>query len=258
MKKTGLTPTNRFSDRVSNYIKYRPGYPSEIIAYLKSKKILDNNSVIADIGSGTGKLTEIFLKNKNIVYGVEPNEAMRKDGEKVLKRHKTFRSIKGTAENTTLPDKSIDLIIAGQAFHWFKLKETKREFGRILKNKGHVALIWNDRDAGNRGKESFLGEYEDILVKFGSDFKKVRQNNISKKTFNNFFKNKYRLKKFYNYQLFDYKGLKGRLLSSSYIPLKPGKKFDSMLDSLKALFDRYKKNGKVKFEYICEIYTGKI
>ena len=201
---------------------------------------------------------EIFLKNKNTVYGIEPNDAMRKGGEKVLKRFRNFRSIKGTAENTSLPYKSIDLIIAGQAFHWFKLPETKKEFRRILKRDGNVVLIWNDRDAGDPGIDTFLGEYEKILIKFGSDFKKVRQNNIDKKTFDVFFKKKYQVKEFYNYQVFDYIGLKGRLLSSSYIPLKAGKKFDLMLENLKELFDKYKKNGKIKFEYICEIYAGKI
>ncbi len=261
MKKTDsikLEPTNRFSNRVENYIKYRPGYPVEIPHYLKSKKVLVDDSVIADIGSGTGKLTEIFLGNGNTVYGIEPNKEMRKGGEKVLKKYKNFISINGCAEDTALTDSSIDLIVAGQAFHWFRIKETKKEFKRILKRNGNVVLIWNDRIIDNPKSETFLGNYESLLVEFGSDFKKVRQNNIDKKTFSNFFKNKYSIKEFYNYQIFDFKGLKGRLLSSSYIPVTPGKRYDMMIAKLRELFDKYQQNGKVKFDYICELYSGKI
>lgn len=219
---------------------------------------MNNNSVVADIGSGTGKLTQIFLDNGNIVFGVEPNKEMRRGGERVLKSYKNFTSINGTAENTTLPDKSIDLIIAGQAFHWFKIKETKLEFNRILKKNGYVVLIWNDRETVNPKNKSFLGEYESLLIEFGTDFKKVRKNNIDSKTFGKFFTNKYNLKKFTNYQIFDFKGLKGRLLSSSYIPIDRGKLYDDMIAGLKNLYLRYENNGKVKFDYICEVYSGKI
>lgn len=253
-----ISPTTRFSNRVGNYIKYRPGYPADIIKYLCSKRIMNNNSVIADIGSGTGKLTQIFLDSGNHVLGVEPNKEMRKGGEKVLKAYENFTSINGTAENTTLPDKSVDLIIAGQAFHWFKINETKHEFNRILKKNGFVVLIWNDRESDHPNNRTFLGEYESLLIKFGTDFKKVRKNNINQKTFKKFFKNRFRLKKFTNYQIFDFRGLKGRLLSSSYIPTEPGKLYDKMIASLRALFLKYQNKGKVKFDYICEVYSGKI
>jgi ubiquinone/menaquinone biosynthesis C-methylase UbiE len=219
---------------------------------------LNKNSVITDIGSGTGKLTEIFLKNKNTVYGIEPNSAMRKGGEKVLKKYKNFISLNGSAENTGLPANSVDIIAAGQAFHWFRIKETKIEFRRILKKEGYAVLIWNDRVTDNPKKKSFLGEYETLLIKFGTDFKKVRKNNIDNKTFNKFFKNKYNLKKFYNYQIFDFKGLKGRLLSSSYIPTERGKLYNDMIEELKKLYFKYQNKGKVKFDYICEVYSGKI
>ncbi len=109
----------RFSSRVENYIKYRPNYPTDIIPFLKSASVLTDSSLIADIGSGTGKLTELFLQNGNTVFGIEPNQGMRAASERLLQAYLNFRSMDGTAEQTTLADSSIDLITAGQAFHWF-------------------------------------------------------------------------------------------------------------------------------------------
>ena len=132
---------NRFSNRVENYIKYRPDYPNEVIAFLKIQKLLTAESVIADIGSGTGISTELFLKQGNVVAGVEPNKEMREAGERLLKKYSNFKSIDATAENTTLENKSIDLVIAGQAFHWFDKEKSKKEFQRILKPNGTVVLM---------------------------------------------------------------------------------------------------------------------
>ena len=127
-----LDPKKRFSSRVENYIKYRPKYPQEIIKYLKEKQILHDNSIVADIGSGTGILSEIFLKNGNLVYGIEPNAEMRNAGEVFLKKYSKFISKEGSAESTGLSELSVDIITAGQAFHWFNLEQTRKEFLRIL------------------------------------------------------------------------------------------------------------------------------
>ncbi|MGZ6555184.1 MAG: class I SAM-dependent methyltransferase, partial [Bacteroidia bacterium] len=136
---------NRFSNRVENYVKFRPDYPAEIIPFLKQHLILNSESVVADIGSGTGISAELFLKNGNVVYGVEPNKEMREAGERLLKGYPNFYSVDATAENTTLPTDDIDLIIAGQAFHWFDKQKCRTEFHRILKPTGTVILMWNDR-----------------------------------------------------------------------------------------------------------------
>ncbi len=133
--------TTRFSNRVDNYVKYRPHYPAAVIDYLKKEKVLKDNYVIADIGSGTGISSELFLKNGNTVYGIEPNKEMREGGEKYLSGFKNFISINGTAEDTTLKENSIDVITAGQAFHWFDMVKAKKEFKRILKTNGYVVLI---------------------------------------------------------------------------------------------------------------------
>src|ERR1041385_6863394 len=137
--------TERFSDRVENYVKYRPHYPREILTALEQLAGLTPTCALADIGSGTGISAELFLEYGNAVYGIEPNNAMRKAGEAYLSRFPKFKSIDGTAETTMLSDASVDLIIAGQAFHWFDVERSRTEFKRILKPGGWAALFWNDR-----------------------------------------------------------------------------------------------------------------
>src|SRR5262249_24618794 len=137
--------TQRFSSRVENYIKYRPGYPKDVIETLQSECGLIPDSIIADVGSGTGILTEMFLRNGNVVYGIEPNREMREAAARLLKDYPRFRSLSAQAEETTLDDASVDFITAGQAFHWFDRKKTRVEFARILKPRGRVSLIWNER-----------------------------------------------------------------------------------------------------------------
>src|SRR5262249_44040345 len=138
-------PTRRFSSRVENYVRFRPGYPKEIITMLKSECGLNSQSVIVDIGSGTGKLTELFLENGNPVFGVEPNQDMREAGERLLKSFPNFKSVGATAEETTLPNACAEFIVAGQAFHWFDRARCRKEFGRILRPGGWAVLVWNDR-----------------------------------------------------------------------------------------------------------------
>ena len=247
--------TTRFSDRVENYIKYRPGYPAEIIDYLKSEGILKNDSMIADIGSGTGISTELFLKNGNTVYAIEPNKQMREAAERLLNGYSNFISVNGVAENTTLPDSSNDLLTAGQAFHWFDISKTKDEFKRILKPEGNVALLWNERKINST---PFLTDYENLLLKYGTDYKSVRHENIDDKKLSEFFDKGYKTKTFPNQQVFDFEGLKGRLLSSSYAPNESNPNYKQMIEALKQIFETHQQNGKVLFEYDTNIYTGKL
>ena len=201
-KKFLQDPKKRFSTRVEKYIKYRPRYPQEIIKFLKEKKILSVNSIIADIGSGTGILSELFLKEGNLVYGVEPNIDMRKAGENFLSKYSKFVSIEGSAELTTLKSKSIDIITAGQAFHWFNLEKTRSEFIRILKPDNWVILIWNRRKTETN---IFLKDYEKFLLMYGTDYKAIEK---SKLDFDKFFGTNHKYEKviFDNYQIFDYDG----------------------------------------------------
>jgi SAM-dependent methyltransferase len=252
-KKFTKDPKKRFSDRVENYIKYRPSYPQEIVEFLKNNEILFPDSVIADIGSGTGILSKIFLKECNLVYGIEPNIDMRSAGASFLKYFSNFVSINGSAENTTLEDNSIDIITAGQAFHWFNLERSKSEFLRILKPDGWVVLIWNRR---KKDTNPFLIEYEEFLLKYGTDYKAIEK---SKLDFDKFFgDNNYKRKNFDNYQIFDYEGLEGRLLSTSYIPLNDNPEYNNMLFELKRLFEQYQEIGQLKFEYDTEVFYGRL
>ncbi len=251
-----MNTLSRFSDRVDNYIKYRPDYPDEIVTFLKENNLLTEESILADIGSGTGISAEPFLNNGNKVYGIEPNKEMRVAAEKLLVEFKNFKSLDATAENTTLENNSIDLIIAGQAFHWFDKEKSKNEFKRILKQDGTVVLMWNDRRTDST---PFLREYEDFLNQFATDYLEVNHKNIDETVFNNFFgKQNYALKSFDNYQYFDFEGLKGRVLSSSYMPNQEHKDYALMIEELKELYTRFEKNGQVVLEYDTNIYYGKL
>ncbi len=256
-KKFKQDPKKRFSSRVERYIKYRPNYPQEVIEFLKKEGILNSNSIIADIGSGTGILSELFLKEGNKVFGVEPNIDMRKAGEKLLDKYSNFISIDGSAEDTKLDDNSIDLITVGQAFHWFHLEDARKEFMRILKPKGWVILIWNRR---KKLTNAFLKEYEKFLLKYGTDYKVIEK---SKLDFDKFFYNnkkerKYNRITFDNYQKFNYEGLEGRLLSTSYIPLSDHPKYNDMIKDLKSLFEKFQENGYIRFDYNTEVIYGQL
>lgn len=243
-------PKKRFSSRVENYIKYRPRYPPELIEFMISKNILSIQSNIADIGSGTGILSELFLKNGNKVYGVEPNTEMRNAAEKILQNYPNFISTDGSAEDTGLQENSIDLITVGQAFHWFNVDRTKREFKKILKSTGYIGLIWNNRRKTGKG---FSSQYEEFVSKYGTDYKVVRK---SEKNVNDFYH--YQRKVFYNYQDLDFVGLKGRLLSVSYIPLEGHPNYKNMLKDLQIIFDENEQSGKVRIEYDTEILYGQL
>ncbi|MFW9988406.1 MAG: class I SAM-dependent methyltransferase [Candidatus Odinarchaeota archaeon] len=250
-------PKKRFSSRVERYIKFRPSYPKEVIPFLKEKLILSNDSVIADIGSGTGILTELFLKEGNKVYGVEPNIDMRKAGEIQLSKYSNFTSIEGSAENSSLDPKSVDIITVGQAFHWFDLEKTRIEFSRILKPNGWIVLIWNRRD---NQKNEFLKDYEEFINKYGTDYKYVKKRILDYQKFfgGDYSEKSYQIQKFYNSQIFDYEGLEGRVLSTSYLPLDDHPSFNSMIIDLKKLFKKHQLNDLVKFEYNTAVIYGRL
>lgn len=247
---------NRFSGRVGNYIKYRPHYPAEVFDFLEMEGIISGGFVIADVGSGTGISAEPLLKRGYKVYGIEPNKEMREASENILKEYDHFKSISSTAESTTLENNSVNTILAGQAFHWFDKEKSKKEFKRILKTNGQVVLMWNDRRTDTT---DFLKVYEDFLQMFGTDYKEVNHKNTQdNKIFNEFFGGSFKEKSFYNYQNVDFTGLKGRVLSSSYMPDKGHRDFDFMINILKKIFIRYQENGKVRLDYDTKIYYGQL
>jgi len=240
----------RFSDRVEDYVKYRPGYPKAIL----SKLGLQRDWVIADIGSGTGISTELFLQEGNRVYAVEPNDDMRAKAEELLSHYPGFVSVNGTAEATGLPAGSVDVIVAGQAFHWFDPVRTRQEFVRIARPGARVALIWNERLM----ETPFETDYEELILRYAGDYTTINHKNISDVQIGEFFRPEpYVLDQFANGQDFDFAGLKGRLLSSSYIP-KEGERFTGMMSELRTLFDKYASGGMVRVRYDTKMYRGVI
>jgi len=249
-------PKQRFTDRVENYIRYRPSYPAEVLKLLQSECGLTRKSVVADIGSGTGILSQLFLQNGNKVYGVEPNAEMCAAGERILAEYKSFSSIPGSAEQTRLPAASVDLIVAGQAFHWFDRPRARAEFERILKPGGWVVLLWNNRLTDTT---PFLRAYEDLLMRCGTDYAQVDHKNITGEVLQEFFQHRdFKLKTFPNQQAFDFDGLRGRALSSSYIPAEAHPSHAPFMQELKRIFEAHNHSGAVTFEYATQVYYGRL
>ncbi|MCC6411814.1 MAG: class I SAM-dependent methyltransferase [Saprospiraceae bacterium] len=242
--------TSRFSNRVQDYIRYRPTYPKAITDLLRTEAELTPQSVIADIGSGTGFSSLLFLENGHTVYGVEPNGPMRLAAEKMLAGYASFKSIDGTAEYTTLPDASVDVVFCAQAFHWFDREKTKTEFSRILRNNGGTVLVWNERD----NQDPFTRAYGEAMAVLIPDFTNTHRQEISDDEIRAFFTpndmRKFVLK---NQQELDLPGLKGRLLSSSYVP-QSGPVYDALMEAMDALFDAFASNALVTMVYETRIY----
>ncbi|MES1218979.1 MAG: class I SAM-dependent methyltransferase [Bacteroidota bacterium] len=245
--------TSRFSNRVEDYVKYRPGYPAEIVTWLQENYNLLPGHLIADIGSGTGISSMLFLKAGYNVLGIEPNKEMREMSVKLLAQYPHFLAIDGTAEATSLRDKSIDAIICGQAFHWFNTQKTKPEFTRVLKKNVILVLIWTERLTDT----AFEKEYDQLIIKHGNDYLKVDHRNINTDQIASFFEPQVcELKIFANEQVFDFDGLKGRLLSSSYMPALNEPGYDNMIIDLCNLFEKYQENDTIKITYDTKVYAG--
>jgi SAM-dependent methyltransferase len=216
---------------------------------------------IADIGSGTGILTELFLENGNPIFAVEPNEPMRRQAEKALSQHKNFQSISATAEATTLPAQSVDFVLAGQAFHWFDRPRARTEFLRILKPAGQVLLIWNER-AKVDSADGFSAAYDSVVREFETDWHKVHHEQYTgpdSPAITEFFSpGSFNLETFDNPQPLDLDLLIARALSSSYLPLPGQPGCDKMLARLREIFDRFAANGKVVQPYTTKLYHGRL
>ncbi len=242
--------TRKFSDRVQDYVKYRPPYPEQLIGLLNQYIGLDRTKIVADIGSGTGISSVPFLQNGNMVYGVEPNDEMRQAQEILLAGYGNFVSVNGTAESTNLKSEIADLIFCGQAFHWFDREHCKKEFFRILKYGGNIVLAWNFR----RSKTRFLQDYEQILVNNLENYRNSHHRNIDDLEIQKFFSpNQMHSGSLDNEQTFDLDGLKGRLKSSSYCP-NQGKEYESIMNQIEKLFEKYEEDNRIVFQYETKVY----
>jgi SAM-dependent methyltransferase len=251
---TDQDPTRRFSQRAENYARYRPGYPSAVLDCLREEGGLTPMDIVADIGSGTGILTEMFLGNGNTVYAVEPNGAMRREAERLLGHQARFISVNGRAEATTLPDQSIDLVVAGQAFHWFDAAASSVEFGRILRPGGFVALIWNARDHRD---DPLMTDYERVLGEFGLGYNTLTHR-AHAGDLDTLFQNGRGLRTFTHTRPLDFETLWGGFLSASYAPLPDDPRYAPMYDALRAVFDAHQHDGRVMFLYETYLYFGRL
>jgi SAM-dependent methyltransferase len=240
--------TQRFSSRVEAYARYRPSYPRETLALLEHQCGLSASCKIADIGSGTGLLARLFLDFGCDVTGVEPNPAMRAAGERMFSGQPRFHTVEGRAEATSLPDRSVDFVTAGQAFHWFEPAAARAEFQRILQPEGWVVLIWNERLV----TPGFMAEHEALQNKFARE--KSHPGDLE---FNAFYGHaNWRLARIPNRQSLDEQGLRGRIESSSWSPLPGADGYEAMIEEMTRLFRKYERAGRVAIEYETTIYYG--
>jgi SAM-dependent methyltransferase len=250
-----MDPTERFSGRAEDYARHRPGYPAAIFEALGRDAGWAPGQVIADVGAGTGILTKLFLERGNTVYAVEPNGPMRDAAEKALAGYPRFWGIKGTAEATGLPGACVDGITAAQAFHWFDRERARTEFLRILRPGGWLALLWNERITDTT---PFLREYERLILNLSIDYAEVKKRDLIDSDVTAFFApHAARKSEFENFQLFDFDGLLGRLMSSSYAPLPGHPRHEPIVAELRRIFEEHQQNGHVRFDYRTLVYAGR-
>lgn len=253
-----IDSTARFSSRVDDYAQFRPSYPPEAVELMRVELGIAPGAIVADVGSGTGIFTELLLDAGYNVRAIEPNSAMREAAEHRLGARQGFASIDGTAERTTLPDRSIDVVTAAQAYHWFDVDAARAEFARVLRRDGAIVLLWNDRD--ETGSE-FAREYQALIDEFNTDLALIDHRRITRDDTTAiarlFGVGGFDTRHFTNHQDLDFEGLRGRLVSSSYI-LSPGEpRHDEMIERLRTLFERHNTDGRVRVDYVTRVYFGR-
>ncbi|MDH3494628.1 MAG: class I SAM-dependent methyltransferase, partial [Acidobacteriota bacterium] len=208
----------------------------------------------ADIGSGTGISSFEFAQNGNKVFGVEPNAEMRSASVEYLNRFDDFHAVDGTAQRTGIDSHCVDLLVAAQAFHWFCTAAAVEEFRRIIRPGGFAALVWNERllDAN-----PFHREFEKLLEEFGTDYEQVRHDKLPLERIEKTFGRRFESRSFPNRQVLDFEGLRGRVLSSSYMPDQESEDYLPMSENLESLFAEHEENGRISVLYKTIIYFCK-
>ena len=250
-----LDSNEPLSARVENYVRYRPGYPRGVLDLLRAGCSFAPRWVVADLGSGSGNLTRLFLENGHAVFAIEPHPQMRAAGERLLRSHPGFVSVAGSAENTSLAEGSVDLVVAGQAFHCFDPVGCKRECRRIVRAPHRVALVWN---VFRVAASPLLASYERLLQRYALDpaagtLRVVAPDDVLAAFFA---PEGYEHASLPNAQVFDFAGLQGRLLSVASLPELGHPAYAAMLAELRSVFDAHQSEGHVTFTYDTVVYYG--
>ena len=230
-----------------------------MLQFLQDELGLTPAHAVADVGSGTGFLTELFVRNGNLTYAVEPNDAMRSAAEEAFGSRPNFRSVAATAEATTLADGSVNFVTAGQAFHWFDPPRARAEFKRILTPGGFVALVWNDRRLDG---SPFAAAYQQLIAEHRTQppLAKWRDDAAAEvDAMREFFgASGLEIRTFDNAQRLGRAALIDRITSSSYMPMPKDSRHDAMLRAANAVFDRHQEKGTVVMPYDTKVFFGKL
>ena len=251
----GGVTEERFSSRVEAYARYRPTYPPPAIELLRERCGLVPGAAVADLGSGTGILTELLLKDGAEVYAVEPNDRMRAAAEAQLSHYPLFRSVRGSAESTTLAAASVELLVAGQAFHWFDVQRARIEALRVLRPGSWAALLWNERPPE---ATPFLADYEAMLKRYAPEYTRISASRADLGAMREFLGADMEVRTFANRQILDFEGLRGRLMSSSYAPESGHPHHEPMIASLREVFARHERDGRILMPYSTLVYFAQL
>lgn len=249
--------TERFSNRVDDYVRYRPDYPVEVVRHLEKKGYLFDGARVADVGAGTGIFSALLLDEGYDVFAVEPNAPMRQAAVDRLGSNPRHHSIAAPAEATTLDDESVDLVTAAQALHWFDPVRARTEFTRITRAPHRLAGVWNRRitDA-----TPFLREYEALLNEFGIGYQALMEgrDELESSLAPFFGHDDYALFTTPNRQLHDWDGLVGRLMSSSYGPKPDHPSHEPIMRRLRTVFEQHAVDGEIEMLYETRVYHGEM
>lgn len=251
-----INTTERFTGRAETYAQHRPNYPEAYTNYLISFNQLTAGQTVADIGSGTGIFSQQLLDKQLNVFAVEPNADMRSIAEKKLNSYASFTSVHGTAEDTGLPDDSMDLVTVAQAFHWFDKPKFRKECQRILKPHAHVALVWNSRDSS----ASLVQENAKIFQQYCSDFNGFSGGmDENPHIFQEFFLDgQYKYTQFRADLSYDLEGFLGRNMSASYAPKPTDHNYKPFVEALCKLFDHHSEDGVLVMPNLIRSYIGRV
>lgn len=241
-----------FTDRAENYLKGRPEYPAEFIEYLYNELGISKNDSIADIGSGTGKMSKLFLEKGNKVFCVEPNIDMRSLSNELLNHYKHYVSIAKPAEDTGIKSNVVDYIVCGNSYDYFDRNLAKPEFKRILKKTGKVIVTYYGQQ-----NEKVSEEIEELNSKYG--LKQTYTIPQKNRDFSDIFTKDKFIEKIFEHKFSEsYEDFIAGCLSSSHAPKPNTENYNLYCDGLKKIFNNNKTNEKLELTFRLKCLIGNV